>query len=157
MVNDDKIEKVLWSIAFPGFGQILNKQIIKGLIFILLELIINIKSNLNDVIISSFQWNTEIATEQADYHWLMFYPCIYMYAIYDAYKNSGSPGVPLSYLPFVCSAYLGTIGVIYSQTLKLRGVLFGPVWLPIIFILLGAGLGFFIRFMTIKLYYKMTN
>ena len=34
MITNDKIEKVLWSIAFPGFGQILNKQIMKGLIFI---------------------------------------------------------------------------------------------------------------------------
>jgi hypothetical protein len=151
MVNGGKIEKVLWSIAFPGFGQILNKQVTKGLVFILLELIINVKSNLNEVIISSFQGNIEIAIEQTKYSWLMFYPCIYIYAIYDAYKNSGDQKSPYSFLPFVFSAYLGTLGVIYSQTFKVCGILFGPLWLSIICFVLGAGLGWFFLLIAIRL------
>ena len=37
-------EVLLWSIAFPGFGQLLNGKYFKGIMLILLEVIINIQS-----------------------------------------------------------------------------------------------------------------
>lgn len=33
MKINDKIEKMMWSIAFPGLGQLLNGQIVKGIFF----------------------------------------------------------------------------------------------------------------------------
>jgi TM2 domain-containing membrane protein YozV len=42
--NGSSLEKVLWSIAIPGFGQFLNEKYIKGIVLILLELIINVKA-----------------------------------------------------------------------------------------------------------------
>nr|WP_106782864.1 hypothetical protein [Lysinibacillus timonensis] len=145
MSKDSRIEKVLWSIALPGFGQILNGKLLKGAFFIGLEIVINIQSNLNEVIIDSFQGNIQAAIENTNFNWLMFYPCLYMFAIGDAYRDAGGVNSPYSFLPFVFSAYLGTIGLIYSSNLKVFGVLLGPVFLPILFLILGAGIGILIK------------
>jgi hypothetical protein len=40
MIIHDRVEKLLWSIALPGFGQILNGDLLKGLLFIALEFLI---------------------------------------------------------------------------------------------------------------------
>jgi hypothetical protein len=37
MITKDELEKILWSIALPGFAQILNKKFFKGLLLIGLE------------------------------------------------------------------------------------------------------------------------
>ena len=51
MSKEGRIEKVLWSIALPGFGQLLNGKFLKGLLLILLEFLINVQSNFNQAII----------------------------------------------------------------------------------------------------------
>lgn len=139
--NDKKIEVILWSIALPGFGQFLNGKYFKGAVLLILEFLINIKANLNLVIVSSFKGNIDAALATADFQWLMFYPCIYMYAIWDAYKDAGGNRGSFAFLPFVFAAYLGTIGVIYSTSFRFMGNLLGPIWLPIIFIFVGIGFG----------------
>lgn len=151
MSKESRIEKVLWSIALPGFGQILNGKLLKGAFLIVLEVIINIQANLNKVIIYSFQGNIQAAIENTNYSWLMFYPCLYMFAIGDAYRDAGGINSPYSFLPFVFSAYLGTIGLVYSSNLVLFGVLFGPVFLPIIFLILGIGIGALIKITLVKI------
>lgn len=145
MSKEGQIEKILWSIALPGFGQILNGQLFKGALLIGLEIVINVQANLNKVIIDSFQGNIKSAIENADYAWLMFYPCLYMFSIWDAYREVQGETVPYAFIPFVFSAYFGTIGVIYSSKLELFGVLFGPVFLPILFLILGVGIGVLIK------------
>lgn len=105
MDKENSIEKILWSIAFPGLGQILNGRLLKGIIFITLEVAINIMANLNEVIVLSFQGNTLEAVERTNYGWLMFYPCVYMFAIWDAYRDSGELRTPYAFLPFIVSAY----------------------------------------------------
>jgi hypothetical protein len=135
-------DKVLWSIALPGFGQLLNGKYLKGLLFILLEFIINIQSNFNQVIKLSFQGEIQESVHQTDYRWLMFYPCIYLFAIWDAYRDAGGGKSPYSYIPLVVKTYSTTIGVIYSDEFKTFGVLLGPIWLPVLFCALGLGVGF---------------
>lgn len=141
MAQNNSVEKILWSIALPGFGQILNGRLFKGFLFITLEVIINIKANLNEVIILSFQGNTLKAVERTHYQWLMFYPCIYMFAIWDAHRDSAGQRIPYAFLPFVSSAYLGTIGVIYSTVFNVRGIILGPIWLPILCLIFGVLVG----------------
>ncbi|WP_066507615.1 hypothetical protein [Abyssisolibacter fermentans] len=154
MHKPNTIEVTLWSIAIPGFGQLINKKYIKGIIFISLEFLINMKSNLNIAIILSFQGKISAAINQVNYQWLMFYPCIYMFAIWDAFIDSSNERKSSCFLPFVVAAYSGTIGVIYSENLKFMGILFGPVWLPLIFIFLGIVIGFIVN----KLFlYKAKN
>lgn len=67
-------EKLLWSIALPGFGQILNGKLIKGIFILFLEILINVQANFNEVIILSFHGDIVSAIEQTNYPWLMFYP-----------------------------------------------------------------------------------
>jgi hypothetical protein len=138
MARAEKIEKILWSVALPGFAQFLNQKYFKGFVFVVLEILINGKARINQAIIFSFHGKIEKAIEVTDYGWLLFYPCLYLFAIYDAYKDAGG-GDHFSFLPFVISAYMGTIGVIYSP------YYLGPIWLPILFLILGAAIGIFIR------------
>ena len=49
------IDKVLWSISLPDFGQLLNGKYINGLLFIFLEFLINVQSNFTQIIKPSFQ------------------------------------------------------------------------------------------------------
>ncbi|RID83716.1 hypothetical protein D1953_15450 [Peribacillus asahii] len=142
---EERIEKVLWSIALPGFGQILNGKFFKGLLFIILEFLINVQSNLNQMIIYSFQGDIQSAIEQTNYQWLMFYPCLYMFAIWDAYRDAGGGKSPYSFLPFVFSAYFMTVGLIYSSSLKLFGSLLGPLFLSLLSVIPGIGVGLFIK------------
>lgn len=150
-VKTSKLEVLLWSIAFPGFGQLLNRQLIKGILFITLELLINTYSHFNQVIMLSFLGEIDEAVQTVEFGWLMFYPCIYMYAMYDAYKNADGSEPPLSFLPFAFGAYFVTVGLMYSPKLKLFGVLFGPIWLPMLSLIPGLLTGFLIRFIILRI------
>jgi hypothetical protein len=138
-------EKLLWSIALPGFGQLLNGKYVKGIIFIFLEFLINVQANFNEVIRLSFHGNIEEAIAQADYQWLMFYPCLYFYAMWDAFKDAGGGKDPFSFLPFVFAAYFVTVGCIYSSNFWTFGVLLGPVWLPILCVIPGMIVSLFLK------------
>lgn len=153
-MNKRPFEMLMWSIALPGFGQLLIGKYIKGIIFIFLEILINVQGNLNEVIILSFYGEMDKAIQQSNYKWLMFYPCLYLFAMWDAYKDRGGGKKPYSFIPFVFSAYFGTIGVIYSSSLEVFGVLFGPVFLPILFFILGIGVGILIKFILGKMRLK---
>lgn len=146
-MNKNAFEKLLWSIALPGFGQILNQKYIKGILFIFLEFLVNIQSNFNEAIISSFNGNIEASIVQINYRWLMFYPCLYFFSMWDAVKDAtGKEGVsPFLFLPFVFAAYFVTVGLIYSTKVKLFGLLFGPIFLPILFVIPGVLIGLVLR------------
>lgn len=145
------LEKALWSIAIPGFGQFLNKKYFKGTILVICEFIINIKAKVNTLIVLSFLGKTELAVETANYQWLMFYPCVYLFAIWDAYKDgSDREERSLLFIPFAMSAYIETVGVIYSKVFKIRGVLLGPIFLPMACIFIGFAIGLIIRSICLK-------
>lgn len=154
-MNRKSFEKLLWSIALPGFGQLLNKKYIKGIIFILLELVVNIQANFNTAIILSFHGQTSASLEEVNLKWLMFYPCLYFFAMWDAVRDADEKGEnsPLSFLPFVFAAYFVTVGLIYSSEVFLFGHLIGPIFLPMLFVLPGVIIGLVIR----KVIYIFTN
>ncbi len=143
--RSEGLERILWSIALPGFGQILNKQIIKGVFFIFLEFVINIQANINLAMIDSFYADTESAVKKINYEWFMFYPCIYMFAIWDSYKNTIGDKQDFISLPFVMAAIFSTLGVIYSPSIRVFGFLLGPILLPVLCIAIGIAAGFVIR------------
>jgi TM2 domain-containing membrane protein YozV len=147
-------ETLFWSIAFPGFGQFLNGKYVKGIVLLFLEFLVNIMANFNLIIISSFHGETYKAISQANLQWLMFYPCIYFFAIWDAYKDAGGGTEPYSYLPFAFSAYFVTAGVIFSEKIKVFGVLLGPVWLPMLSVIPGIAAGLVLQKMIIKKWHK---
>ncbi|PWK11286.1 hypothetical protein [Tumebacillus permanentifrigoris] len=141
----DSFERLLWSIAFPGFGQLLNGQVFKGVLFVGLEFLINVQSHLNAAIITSFHGDLSASVQQTNYQWLMFYPCVYMFAVWDSYTFAGGGQGRFGYLPFVFSAYTGTLGVIYSTDW------WGPVWLPIVGLMVGAVIGWMLRRLLVTL------
>ncbi|HZG88415.1 hypothetical protein [Paenibacillus sp.] len=138
-------EKLLWSIALPGFGQFLNGKYLKAVVLIALEIVINAGANLNLAIIASFQGDIERAIREVDYQWLMFYPCVYMFGIWDAFRDAGGGQGRHDTLPFVLCAFVGTVGLIYSSSLRIFGVLLGPVWMPMLFAGLGLAVGAALR------------
>ncbi|GGP08907.1 hypothetical protein [Oceanobacillus neutriphilus] len=150
--KNKKLEAVLWSIALPGFAQLLNHQYVKGILFIGLEFLINVMGNLNTIIVLSFNFKIEEAIAQTNYLWLMFYPCLYFYAIWDAYKNAGGGKKAFAYLPLAFSTYFVTVGVIFSPSFTIMGTLIGPLWLPILSIPIGLTAGGLIRWILLKIY-----
>jgi hypothetical protein len=145
------LEVLLWSIAFPGFGQILNKMYLKGAFFIVLEFVINVNANLNMNILYSFQGKSVQAIEVTNYEWAMFYPCVYLFAIYESYlcalEKSGYEVRKYLALPFVSGAYFSTVGVIFSNV---GGILFPPTFVAIFGIVFGAGVGSLVRTLLIR-------
>ncbi|MDN4074337.1 hypothetical protein QYF49_15220 [Fictibacillus sp. CENA-BCM004] len=142
---NDKWERLLWSVALPGVGQLLNKDYIKGFLFLLLEMIINLQANFNQIILLSFHGRIEEAMSATHYNWLMFYPCFYFFSLWDAYKNATDSSSKFAFFPFVFAAFSVTIGLIYSPVLYVFGKLWGPVWLPILFLFPGLMIGFIFR------------
>ncbi|WP_436375463.1 hypothetical protein [Cytobacillus sp. BC1816] len=150
MKKFSKLEAVFWSIALPGFSQLLMGQLWKGTLFVALEFIINVYSHFNSAIMLSFMGEIDKAVHVLNYQWLMFYPCLYMFAMWDAYRTAMPENEELSFLPFVFSAYFVTVGLMYSTKLKLLGVFFGPVFLPMLFVIPGVFTGLLIRWIILK-------
>jgi hypothetical protein len=103
------------------FLKIYGKHL-KGITIILLEFVINVRSHFNEIILLSFNGEIGKAIEHTEYQWLMFYPCVYFFAMWDAYKDAGGDKEPYSFLPFVLSAYFVTMGLMYSAKIKLFGM-----------------------------------
>ena len=144
-MTKSKVESIFWSIAMPGLPQLLNGRLLKGILFIGLAITINIQSHLNAILLLSFQGMVDEAIEQTNYQWLMFYPCLYFFSMWDAYKDANEENSPLTFLPFVVSAYFITVGVMYSSTFTVKGVLLGPLWLPVLCSPIGLLVGLVIK------------
>ncbi|KPC98981.1 hypothetical protein LR69_02817 [Geobacillus sp. BCO2] len=80
----------------------------------------------------------------------MFYPCLYFFAMWDAFKDAGGGRTPYSFLPFVVSAYFVTVGLMYSTHVMVGGVFFGPIWLPILAVIPGLFIGWLLQFLLLK-------
>ncbi len=106
---------------------------------------VNVQANFNEVIRLSFHGDIEKAIVQADYQWLMFYPCLYFFAIWDAWKDAGGGKDRYSFLLCVIPGYFVTVGCIYSSNFKIFGVLLGPVWLPMLCVIPGIIVGLFLK------------
>jgi hypothetical protein len=145
-----KTEGILWSIALPGFPQLLAGHLFKGTLFVLLEVFINVLSNFNQGIMYSFLGKTHMAASTIDYQWLMFYPCLYMFAMWDAYKLALKKEEEYAYLPFVLSAYLVTVGLMYSPKVYLFGKFIGPIFFPMMCVIPGVFLGLALRSFLLK-------
>ncbi len=151
MKKIDKLEAVLWNIAFPGFSQLLMGRYIKGVLFVLLEFLMNVQSRFNQAIMFSFLGEIEYAEAVINYQWLMFYPCIYMFSLWDGYRSAMPAEEKYSYLPFVFGAYFVTVGLMLSPKITIFTIHPGPVFLPMLFLIPGLLIGLSIKFLlTVK-------
>lgn len=71
------------------------------------------------MILFNFHGDIQSAIQQTNYEWLMFYPCLYCFAAWDAYQDSKNKKTPYLFMPFVFAAFFVTVGVIYSTDLKI--------------------------------------
>lgn len=72
-------------------------------------------------------------------------PMSIFFSMWDAVKDAGGGKSHYSFLPYVFSAFFVTVGLILSSNLTIFGVLLGPVWLPILFVLPGLITGIIIK------------
>ncbi|WP_421378149.1 hypothetical protein ACOJQI_12250 [Bacillus salacetis] len=147
--KEDPFECILLNIALPGTCQILNGNYIKGILLLFLAGTINMKSNLNQMIFLLFNGETAKIQSAADLNWLMFYPCVYFFALWDAFKDAGGGRTPYSYLPCVFPVYFTTVGIIFSDKFNLLGIP-GIVWGPVICFVPGLLLGLAAKVMLVK-------
>ena len=77
-----------WSALFTGFGQIYNKKTLKAIILLVWTAAIINFSHVNDCIVFTLTGRFEQAHDVINYQWLLFFPSIYIYAIWDAYNDS---------------------------------------------------------------------
>jgi hypothetical protein len=78
----------VWSMVLPGFGQFYNKDYIIGFVLIGFEFLINLYSNLNLALVSSFTGDFAKAHSVIDYRWGMFYPSLYAFSIWQAFNSA---------------------------------------------------------------------
>ncbi len=131
---------LFWSITFPGFGQFYNQQFIKGAFFIFLEFLVNLQGEVNRAIIYSFHGEFSLASEVANWNWLLFYPCIYIFgaaeSYYQAHLKENQSFAGARFIPFILAAMVGTIGTIYGLRWGL-----GPIFNGLIGMGVGAIIG----------------
>ncbi|MFD2329912.1 hypothetical protein ACFSR7_11740 [Cohnella sp. GCM10020058] len=81
-----------WSAAFPGFGHFIINQYARGVLLTLTEMLINKLSGLNDAIVYTFCGRFGDATAVLDADWAFGYATIYLFAIWDSYRNARYQG-----------------------------------------------------------------
>lgn len=148
-INRSPTIAMLWSLCIPGFGQFYNRDYIIGLVLVTLELMINVKAHLNLAILYSFRGQISLAIQTVDYQWLLFYPCIYSYSMWQAYnqalETSRFDGENEKDHPklrynghFIGAAMGGTLGIIYSDQI-------GPVFGGFLGLAIGVAIGSWLK------------
>lgn len=139
-------EALVWSMVLPGFGQLLLGNYLLASFLLALEVLINTQSHFNEIIFHSLTGDITQAIEKGNLSWLSFYPCVYFFAMFDAYRTAGGgKNNRFSFLPFVFAAYFVTVGVFYSSHARITGHLMGPLWFPIICFIPGVLFGFLLK------------
>lgn len=77
-----------WSATVPGFGHLLLNKYLRAYLLILWEMIINTQTKLNIAMVYSFTGRFEAAKEVLDLRWMSLYAPVYIFAIYDSYRNT---------------------------------------------------------------------
>lgn len=77
-----------WSALLPGFGHIYNRKAFKGFIILGWAVAIVYFSRINDAIIATFTGQFTKVDEIIDYQWLLFFPSIYLFSMWDSYNDS---------------------------------------------------------------------
>ncbi|WP_238442469.1 hypothetical protein [Desulfofalx alkaliphila] len=79
---------LVWSMLLAGFGHLYNMRLLKASILLVWTIVIIYFSNMNNAIVATFTGNFARAKEIVDYQWLMFFPSIYFYAMWDSYNDA---------------------------------------------------------------------
>lgn len=77
-----------WSAAFPGFGHLLLNKYLRGVLLIVWEVFVNLKSNLNSALVHSFCGNFQLVKETIEPRWVFMYIPLYIFGIWDSYRTT---------------------------------------------------------------------
>lgn len=110
-----RIKTALSSIVMPGLGQLLNRQYIKAITFLIIEHIINRLSHINQALYLDMNGLHKEALTVVNYEFAMFYPGFYVLIVLDAVINTKETINTKFIYWFILSGILGTIGIIYSR------------------------------------------
>ncbi len=78
-----------------------------------------------------------------------------MFAIWDAYKEAEGEVSVLGYIPFVMTAYFAVVGLIFSSTLEVFGRILGPLYMTILFAIIGILMGLMVRRIAINIIHRL--
>ncbi|MDO7789082.1 hypothetical protein P6N53_17870 [Desulforamulus aquiferis] len=137
-----------WSTLFPGFGQIYNRDYLPAVLFLVSEFLINVMANLNIGIYHAFNGDYGKSLSVLDFQWLLFYPCIYGFSIWQAYRYAIDNNTNLPIDENTKRASIKNAGVYIGLVV---GMTLGTIWWtfmgnPIINGLVGGGIGAIIGF-----------
>lgn len=77
-----------WSAAFPGFGHWMLSKHALGVLLVIWEIVVNSYSHINEAILYSFIGHFAEAKAIADMKWLPIYIGLYIFAVWDSYKQA---------------------------------------------------------------------
>ncbi|MCT2344770.1 hypothetical protein NQZ71_10370 [Niallia taxi] len=105
-----RIIPALFSIIMPGFGQIYNRELVKGIIFVILEHFDNMLGRINQAIALDINGFHQQAIDATNFEVMLFYPGFYVYAVWDSwfYAREGGDKAKTA-IPFIIAGFLGEI------------------------------------------------
>lgn len=111
-----RVITVLLAIVMPGVAQIVNRHYLKGILFLILEHLINYFAHLNRAIYLDLNGFHTKALQTLSYDFALFYPGFFTLTIWDAfvYATSNPPSNKAAIF-FLIGGFLGTVVVIYSR------------------------------------------
>lgn len=77
-----------WSALLSGFGHIYNMKAVKGIILLSWTVAIIYFAHINQAIIYTFLGQYGKARVAVDYQWLLFFPSLYLFGMWDAYNDT---------------------------------------------------------------------
>jgi hypothetical protein len=110
----------LFSMLMPGFGQIYNRQFLKGVFLLIVEHYDNVYGNINYAIHLDLNGFHQKALEVTNFQYMLFYPGFYAYTVWDAwYYAKPNADKTKSAVPFFIGGVLGEFGAIFATRLSI--------------------------------------
>lgn len=131
------------NLFFPGLGQWILGEQLKGMLLFLLQMFIFWRSDAYEALIQSMEGDIQSAISHVRYSWYLFHPSFYFFSLWEVYKKEITK--PYAYIPFVTAVYTMTTGMFLSGKDRIFGLLLGPVWLPLLCLVPGVSIGYFLQ------------
>ncbi|RTE08034.1 hypothetical protein [Paenibacillus whitsoniae] len=79
---------LIWSMTIPSLGQLYIHRIVAAALTLIMTLIIVINSNMVEALHYFLLGNLPVTKEVLGAQWLLYFPSIYFYGLYDSYSNA---------------------------------------------------------------------
>ncbi|TMV48563.1 hypothetical protein FE783_15990 [Paenibacillus mesophilus] len=97
----------------------INGQLVKGIIFLIIEQVLNTLAHINEGIYLDLNGLHQEAFQSVDIQFALFYPGFYVAVIYDSFRYSSSDRLPSpgANIYFLVAGFIGTFSIIYARLL----------------------------------------